>query len=100
MGTKFQHLMRILVLVIYKGTMDCYPSLTECKLIEEVFKRFTTDEFVLWPQNTGIDVFREVLNELHPSLKFAVEKVKSFYVQNFDALVQALIFLNVSVILH
>ena len=34
------------------------------------------DGFVLWPKNSNIDVSRELLNELHPSLKFTVEKGK------------------------
>ena len=38
-------------------------TLTECKLIEEMFNRFMNDGFVLWPKNANIDVFREVLNE-------------------------------------
>ena len=32
--------------------------------------------FVLWPKNDNIDVFRELLNQLHLSLKFTVEKGK------------------------
>ena len=54
--------------------------------------------FVLWPKN--IDVFRELLNELHPSLKFEVEKGKNSCEQNFDAFVQVLNFVDVSIILH
>ena len=34
--------------------------------------------FVLWPKNAKIDVFRKLLNELHLSLKFTVEKGKHF----------------------
>ena len=40
------------------------------------------DGFVLWPKNantanmTNTAVFRELLNEQHPSLKFTVEKGK------------------------
>ena len=46
-------------------------------MIEEIFKRFIDDGFALWPKNANIDVFRELLNELHPSLKFPVEKGKN-----------------------
>ena len=50
--------------------------LTECKLIEEIFKRFMDDGFVLRPKNANIDIFRKLLNKLHPSLKFTVKKRK------------------------
>ena len=75
-------------------------TLTECKLIREIFKRFMDDGFVLWPKNVNIDVFRELLNELHPSLKFTVKKGKHSCEQNFDTFVQVLNFLNVSINLH
>ena len=35
------------------------------------------DGFVLWPKNANIDILRELVNELHPSLKFTVEKGKN-----------------------
>ena len=44
------------------------------------------DGFVLWPKDANIDVFRELLNELHPSLKFTF--------------VHVLHFLGASIILH
>ena len=34
------------------------------------------DGFVLWPKNGNIDIFRKLLNKLHPSLKFTVKKEK------------------------
>ena len=37
-------------------------------------------------KNANIDVFRELLNELNPSLKFRVEKGKCNCEQNFDTL--------------
>ena len=57
-------------------------------------------DFILWPKNANIDVFREVLDELHPSLKFKVEKRKTSFVQIFDTFVQVLKFLDVSISLH
>ena len=58
------------------------------------------DGLVLWPKNANIDVFRELLDELHPSLKFTVQKGKNSCEQNFDIFVQVLNFLDVSIILH
>ena len=58
------------------------------------------DGFVLWLKNANINVFRELLIELHPLLKFTVERGESGCQQNFDIFVQVLIFLDVSIILH
>ena len=58
------------------------------------------DGFVLWSKNANIDAFRKLLNELHPSLIFTVEKGKNSCEQNFDTFVQVLNFLDVSIILH
>ena len=54
------------------------------------------DGFVLWLKNANIDLFRELLYEVHHSLKFTVEKGKS----SFDAFVQVLDIQDVSIILH
>ena len=54
------------------------------------------DSFVLRPKNVNINVFRELLNELHSSSKF--RKRKNSYEQNFDTFVQVLNFLDVSII--
>ena len=62
--------------ILFPRLLPLHFTLTECKLIEEIFKRFIDDGFVLWPKNANIDVFRKLLNELHPSLKFTVEKEK------------------------
>ena len=65
-------------------------------LTEEIFKYLMHDCFVLWLKNANIDLFRELLYELHHSLKFTVEKGKS----SFDAFVQVLDIQDVSIILH
>ena len=85
---------------LFSCLLPLHFTLTECKLIEEIFKRFMDDGFVIWPKNANIDIFIELLNELHPSLKFAVEKGKNSCERNFDTFVQVLNFLDVSVILH
>ena len=46
------------------------------------------------------DIFRKLLNELHPSWKFTVVKGKNSCEQNFDTFAQVLNFLDVSIILH
>ena len=62
--------------ILFPSLLPLHFTLTECKLIEEIFKRFMDDGFVLWPKNGNIDIFRKLLNKLHPSLKFTVEKEK------------------------
>ena len=85
---------------LFPRLLPLHFTLTECKLIEKIFKRFIDHGFVLWPKNANIDVFRKLLNELHPSLKFTVEKGKNICKQNFDTFVQVLNFLHVPIILH
>ena len=58
------------------------------------------DGFALWPKNANIDVFRELLNELHPLLKFIVEKGKNSREKNFNTFKPVLNFLDVSITLH
>ena len=65
-------------------------TLTECKLIKEIFKHFMDDGFVLWPKNANIDEFKELLNELYPSLKFTEEKGKNSCQENFDTSIHVL----------
>ena len=62
--------------VLFPRLLPLHFTLTQCKLIEETFKLFMGDSFVLWPKSANIDVFRKLLNELHPSLKFTVQKGK------------------------
>ena len=56
--------------IFFPRLLPLHFTLTECKLIEEIFERFMDDGFVLWSKNANIDVFRKLLNELHPPLKF------------------------------
>ena len=56
------------------------------KLIDEIFKCFLDDGFVLWLHNGDIDAIREFFNELPPSLKIEVEKGKGSYEQNLTHL--------------
>ena len=86
--------------ILFPRLLLLHFTLTECKLIEEIFKRFMDDGLVLWAKNANIDVFRELLSKLHPSLKFTLEKEKPSCEQNFNTFVRVLNFLGVSIILH
>ena len=71
-------------------------------MIELISKCLLDDGFLSWPKNENIDVFIDIffLDELHPSLKLTIGKRKSSCKQNFDTFLQALIFLDVSIILY
>ena len=59
--------------ILFSCLLLLHFTLTECKSIEEIFKRFRMMVLFYGQKNANIDVFRELLNELHPSLKFTVE---------------------------
>ena len=60
--------------ILFPHLLHLHFTLAEYRLIEEIIKRFLDDGFVLWPKkNANIDVFRELLNELHSSLKLTVD---------------------------
>ena len=86
--------------ILFPQLLFLHFTLTECKSIEEMFKRFVNDGFVLWPKNANIDVFRELVSKLHPSLKFTVGKGKISCQENSDTFVQVLNFSDVSIILN
>ena len=81
--------------ILFPRLLTLHFLLTEYKLIEEKFKRFMDDGFVLWRKNANIDVFRDLLYKLHPSLKFTAEKDKNSCEQRYDTFVQVLDFLDV-----
>ena len=86
--------------VLFSRLLSLHFTLTECKLIEEIFKLFMDDGFVLLPENSNIDIFRELLSDLHLSLKFTEEKGKYSCKQIFDTFVQIINFLDLSITLN
>ena len=56
MGTKFAPRYACLSVgylektILFPRLLPLHFTLTECKLIEEMFKRFIDDRFVLWPK--------------------------------------------------
>ena len=55
--------------ILFPQLLPSNFTLVECKLIEEISKRFMDECFVLWPKNANKDVFREFLNNHSPHLK-------------------------------
>ena len=72
MGTKFAKSYASLSVsyleetILFPRLIPLHFTLTECKLIEEIFERFMDDGFVLWSKNAKFDVFRKLLIELDP----------------------------------
>ena len=47
-----------------------YFSTKYTKYVIEHWKRFIDDCFITWKKNENLDLFEEILNNLHPSIKF------------------------------
>ena len=63
-------------------------------LIQKVFKRYVDDGFLLWPRRLRIEHFVAILNNLHKSIKFTIERGTAEGVTTTNN------FLDVKVILH
>ena len=65
-------------------------------MIEEFFKRYMDDGFLAWHSTLDLNVLENVLNNLHPTIKFTVESAK------FDKFSKTLVinFLDITVLLH
>ena len=73
-----------------------YFSHDNCKLIEELFKRYIDDGFLPWHSTLDLNVLKNILNNLHPTVKFTVEPAK------FDIFSKTSVinFLDITVFLH
>lgn len=47
-----------------------------CKLIDEWFKWNMHDNFLLWHFTVDLNVLKNVLNNLHPTIKFSEDQAK------------------------
>ena len=65
-------------------------------MIEELFKRYTDDGLVQWHSALDLNALKNVLNNLHPNIKFTQEPRK------FDNFSKRLVisFLGITVLLH
>ena len=65
-------------------------------MIEELFKRYMDDGFLPWYSTLDLNVLKNVLNNLNPTIKFTVEPAK------FDNFSKTLVinFLDITVLLH
>ena len=70
-----------------------YFSEEESEYIKNTYKRFMDDGFIIWNTNLDIQIFLNILNQMHPSIKFTIE---SSEIINEN---QTINFLDVTVIL-
>ena len=102
MGTKFAPLYSNLSdgfleeIVLFPVELPKYFSHNNCKLIEESFKRYMDDGFLPWHSALDLNAFKNILNNLHPTIEFTVGSAK------FDKFSKTLFinFLDITVLLH
>ena len=79
MGTKFAPPYACLTMGYLEET-KLYPRLSRfftppvCEMIIEFFRRYIDDCFQAWPRSANIEEFLDLLNSLHPDIKFTMEK--------------------------
>ena len=79
MGTKFAPPYACLTMGYLEET-KLYPRLSRffspqvCKMIIDFFRRYIDDCFQPWPRSANIESFINLLNDLHPDIKFTMEK--------------------------
>ena len=100
MGTKFAPPYACLTMGYLEET-KLYPKLQRhfspsvCKMIIEWFKRYIDDCFQPWPRSVDINIFLDLLNDLHPDINFTMEKGVAH--TRFSV---KLNFLDITIILH
>ena len=61
-----------------------YPRLTnhfsvsDSNIIKEAFLRYVDDGFLIWSSHLDIDIFKTLLNNLHPGIEYPIEKDKVY----------------------
>ena len=82
--------------VLFPVELLKYFSHDNCKLIKKLFKRYMDDGFLPWHCTLDLNVLKNVLNNLHPTIKFTAEPAK------FDNFSKTLVinFLDITVLLH
>ena len=95
MGTKFAPSYACLAIGFLEET-ELYPKLLPshfnnyyCNLLKKSFLRYMDDGFIPWPKELNLETFGTILNQLHPSIKYTIEKGeenenKTQYLNFFD----------------
>lgn len=71
-----------------------YFNTTACKDIEDLFFRYMDDGFLPWNNQYDIEIFKKLLNNMHPMITFTIEPSRLYNNQQY------INFLDVTVILH
>ena len=82
--------------VLFPVELPKYCSHGNCKSIQELFKRYIDDGFLPWNSALDFNALKNVLNNLHRTIKFTVESAK-FDKFNKTSVIN---FLDVTVLLH
>ena len=82
--------------VLFPVELPKYFSHDNCKYIEELFKRYMDDGFLPWHSALDLNAFKNILNNLRPTIEFTVGSAK------FDKFSKTLFinFLDITVLLH
>ena len=67
---------------------------TDCISIQTAYDRYMDDGFLIWPCHLDINIFINILNDLHPNIKYTIEAGQNSGNQ------QSLNMLDITVILH
>ena len=67
-----------------------------CKLIKELFRRYMDESFLPWHSTLDLNVFKYVLDKLHPTIEFTAEPAKLDNISETFII----IFLDITVLLH
>ena len=70
-----------------------------CNRIKDNFFRYLDDGFTLWSTTLDIDLFKDILNGLHPNIKYTFEQSENITYHD-GSIVKRLNFLDISILLH
>ena len=105
MGTKFAPPYACLTMGYLEET-KLYPRLplmfspSVCSMIIDFFRRYIDDCFQPWLRSANIDVFLDLLNDLHPDISFTMEKGVKVQGSKRSIFYIKLNFLDITIILH
>ena len=83
---------------LYQTILPLHFTHEECSIIIQLFSRFVDDGFIIWPVHLDRNTFENVLQILHPSIKFTIEGGKKELKDG--EMIEKLNFLDITVILH
>ena len=103
MGSTFASFYACLVVGYLEETilfpkLDTMFTQVQVTQIKENYKRYMDDGIIFLPVDIEDQLFLDLLNDLHPKIKFTLEK--SYTEEHYGVKVQCLNFLDIKIILH